>query len=236
MPRDLIARTDASQSSSMETRQVKAVIFDMDGLMLDTERLYRKACQQAAVDFGYAVSEEVHSRCMGRSAAGARQVMLDEFGPGFPIDEFESRCEELESALLEHGAIPKKPGVDGLLDFLDARQVRKAVATSTRRKRSVPQLAVTGLLERFDAVATGDEVTHGKPAPDLFLLAAQRLGVAPEMCLVLEDAEPGVIAAHRAGMQVFVVPDLQPVSAEARSLADGVFDSLDAVTAQLRND
>jgi HAD superfamily hydrolase (TIGR01509 family) len=212
--------------------QLRALIFDMDGLMLDTEPLYRAACQQAATEFGYALSDVVHSRLMGRNTADAEQVVLDEFGPEFPMDAFRDRCQTLEAAF-EGKSLPKKPGLDELLDLLDARRVPKAVATSTRRKISVPNLAATGLLGRFDAIATGDEVASGKPAPDLFLLAAQRLGIEPASCLVLEDVEPGVVAAHRAGMQVYMVPDLQPSSPTTQRLANGIFDSLQLVARHL---
>jgi HAD superfamily hydrolase (TIGR01509 family) len=159
-------------------------------------------------------------------------VLLDEFGSGFPMDAFRNRCQTLEAAF-EAGPLPKKRGLDELLDLLDSRRIPKAVATSTRREISVPELAATGLFDRFNVIATGDEVTNGKPAPDLFLLAAQRLGIDPAACLVLEDAEPGVIAAHRAGMQVYMVPDLQPSSPTVERLANGIFDSLDVVASHL---
>jgi HAD superfamily hydrolase (TIGR01509 family) len=212
--------------------QIKAVIFDMDGLMLDTERLYRAACQQAALEFGYTLSDAAHSRMMGRSAAGAEQVVLDEFGPTFPMDDFRDKCQRLEAGF-EGTGVPKKHGLDELLALLDSRRLPKAVATSTRRVIALPQLAASGLLGRFNAIATGDEVSNGKPAPDLFLLAAQRLGIAPSACLVLEDAEPGVVAANRAGMLVYVVPDLQPLSATTEQLAGGIFNSLAKVAEHL---
>jgi len=215
---------------------VSAVIFDMDGLMLDTEPLYRAACQQAATEFGYTLSDAIHLRLIGRNIADGQQVLLDEFGSDFPMDAFRDRCQTLEAAFEGSSMVPKKYGLDELLDLLDSRNIAKAVATSTRRKIAVAQLAATGLLDRFEVIATGDEVTNGKPAPDLFLLAARRLGIDPGACLVLEDAEPGVIAAHRAGMQVFMVPDLQAPSAETERLANGTFRSLEAVARHLELD
>ena len=110
----------------------------------------------------------------------------------------------------------------------------KAVATSTRREISLPELTKTNLLPRFRTVATGDEVTYGKPAPDLFLLAAKRLGADPSRCLVLEDAEPGVLGARRAGMQVYMVPDLQVPSARAQQEATAIFGSLYEVATHLK--
>jgi HAD superfamily hydrolase (TIGR01509 family) len=213
--------------------QIHSVIFDMDGLMLDTERLYRAVCQKVAIEFGYTLSDGIHSQLIGRNAADGEQVLLNEFGPEFPMTRFQQRCQSLE-AEFEGTAVPKKPGIDELLDLLDSRRVSKAVATSTRRNITVPTLDATGLRRRFDVIATGDEVANGKPAPDLFLLAARRLGSDPSTCLVVEDAEHGVIAAHRAGMQVYMVPDLQIPSETAKQLANGMFRSLRAVAEYLR--
>jgi len=212
--------------------QISAVFFDMDGLMLDTERLYRAACQTSAVELGYTLSDEIHSQLMGRNAADGEKVLFAEFGPRFPMSVFQQRCQSLE-AEFECTPVPKKHGLDELLDLLDVRGVSKAVATSTRRNIAVPTLNTTGLLRRFRVIATGDEVTNGKPAPDLFLLAARRLGCAPSKCLVLEDAEAGVIAAHRAGMQVYMVPDLQIPTETAKQLANGMFSSLTLVAQHL---
>jgi HAD superfamily hydrolase (TIGR01509 family) len=204
----------------------------MDGLILDTEPLYRAAWQQAAIGLGYVLSETAYSRMIGRKTQDGEHVMFDEFGPEFPIDAFRERYREFESKF-QKSPLPKKRGLDQLLDLLDSRRVSKAVATSTQRKVAVSELFATGLLNRFDVVATGDDVANGKPAPDLFLLAAERLGIDPVRCLVLEDAEAGVIAAHRAGMQVYMVPDLQPPSPRTEQMANRIFGSLDQVAAHL---
>lgn len=128
----------------------------------------------------------------------------------------------------------KKPGLDDLLALLDSRGVPKAVATATESRLAVAQLGGLDLLDRFSALATADEVVDGKPAPDLFLLAAQRLGVEPSGCLVLEDSEAGIVGAHRAGMRVYAVPDLKPPSPAIEAFAQGRFDSLAAVERRLR--
>jgi HAD superfamily hydrolase (TIGR01509 family) len=209
------------------------VIFDMDGLMLDTEPLYRQAWQQAAAACGYSLSDLLYSHLIGRTRLEGEQILQTELGSAFPLDRFQEACRKFERIALEVVPLPKKPGLDALLEFLEARHITIAVATSTTRDIAIPQLMAAGLLKRFDTVITGDEVLHGKPAPDMFLLAARRLGRDPKACLVLEDSEAGVMAACRAGMPVYMVPDMLSPSTATRRAATGVFDSLKAVELEL---
>jgi HAD superfamily hydrolase (TIGR01509 family) len=204
----------------------KAVIFDMDGLMLDTEPIYRKAWQQASVECGCELSDAIYTRLIGRSRKDAEQIILETFGPEFPLEKFRTSSRKFEAIAFSAASVTKKPGLDDLLSFLESRRIPRAVATSTEQRIALPLLAVTGLIDRFDVVATGDEVASGKPSPDLFLLAAKRLGVDPTACLVLEDAESGIIAAHSAGMHVYIVPDLVPPSSALERLAHATFNSL----------
>ena len=212
---------------------IQAAIFDMDGLMLDTEPAYRIAWQAASAECGYALPDPLYFTLIGRGRSEGEQTLVDAFGPRFPVGAFRAACLRREAAMFDNTPPPKKPGLDELLDLLDSRNIAKAVATSTERRTAVAQLTAAGLLNRFAAVATGDEVVNGKPAPDLYLLAAQRIGIEPAHCIVFEDAEAGAIAAHRAGMTVYIVPDLKQPSSEVRSLANGVFESLAAVAASL---
>ena len=137
-------------------------------------------------------------------------------------------------AIVAAEGISLKPGLDDILDLLDERGVAAAVATSTRRERARAKLDRVGLLHRFAALVGGDDVARGKPAPDIFLAAAERLGVAAGDCIVLEDSEPGIIAAAAAGMTPVMVPDLHPPSAELLLLEPLVLASLSAVAAHLR--
>jgi HAD superfamily hydrolase (TIGR01509 family) len=213
---------------------IEAVIFDMDGLMLDTEPVYRAAWQQSSAACGYVLSDVLYLRLIGQSRQDAEQVLVHEFGFQFPLDTFRADCRQREIAALFASPLRKKHGLDELIDFLDSRHIPKAIATSAEREIALQMLATSGLLARFDVVTTADEVAHGKPSPDIFHLAAHRLGIGNSVCLVLEDAEPGVIAAHRAGMNVYVVPDQTTLPATVQRLANGTFDSLADVARHLK--
>lgn len=206
----------------------------MDGLMLDTEPLYRSAWKQAAAECGFLLSDEIYAHIVGRTAADAEAVLADAFGSGFALPDFRVLRDQFEAQTFGAGPLPKKPGLDGLLDLLESRNIPRAVATSTKRQRALRQLEALGLLQRFSAVAAGDEVASGKPAPDIFLLAARRLGVEPSACLVLEDAEAGIVAANRAGMLVYLVPDLNTPPLNPVSAATEKFASLNDVTRHLQ--
>jgi HAD superfamily hydrolase (TIGR01509 family) len=205
----------------------------MDGLMLDTEPLYREAWQQAAQHCGYCLPHDLYSHLIGRTKLEGELFLQQHFGAAFPLEDFRIVCEKFEAITLDRNPVPKKPGLETLLQLLDNLRTPKAVATSSRCETALRHLHAAKLLHRFDAIVAGDEVACGKPAPDLFLLAASKLKREPANCLVLEDSAAGVAAAHAAGMPVYVVPDLIPPSPETRRLATHVFPSLDHVARHL---
>ena len=204
---------------------VSAVIFDMDGLMFDTERLARDAWRCAMAEHGYALDDELYLTVVGRTVEGACSVFVDAFGPDLPISDIEAAKARYLRDMLEPSP-PLKPGLLTLLDGLEALRLPLAVASATALAEVERRLASVGLLGRFAAIVGGDEVARGKPAPDLFLLAAERLGAHPEDCVVFEDSEAGVHAAAAAGMAVVVVPDLVEPSPSARAMARAVLPSL----------
>jgi HAD superfamily hydrolase (TIGR01509 family) len=187
---------------------MQAVIFDMDGLMLDTEPLAARAWTVAAAARRMRYDEAVNPRLVGRTFADCRTLILDHHGSDYPVDMLMDAWHEAYDAIVEREGVALKPGLLELLDWLEAQHIDKGVATSTRRERARAKLEQTGLIARFSALVGGDEIAHGKPAPDIFLLAAKRLGRAPRDCLVLEDSPAGLEAALRAGMDAIVVPDL----------------------------
>jgi HAD superfamily hydrolase (TIGR01509 family) len=217
----------------MNDTTISAVLFDMDGLMLDTERLLYAAWQRAMADFGYEASEEVFLASVGTTVARTNQILRAAYGPDFPLEATNGRTGDYVWAEVDDRGAPLKPGLLALLDYLEARGIPKAVASSSERATIDRLLGSVDLLWRFAVTVAGDEVAHGKPAPDIFLLAASRLGVEPGRCLVLEDSEPGARAAHAAGMAVIIVPDLKPPSDEVARLAAAVLPDLHAVQAWL---
>lgn len=211
----------------------RAVIFDMDGLLLDSEPLYRVTWQTAAADLGCPIDDELYERFVGRGNDESERLLAERFGDALPLDEFRKRWRRDWDERLAASPLARKPGAMELLVLLENRGILKALATSSPRVLALRCLGE--LAARFAALAFGDEVEHSKPAPDLFLLASQRLGIAPADCLVLEDSEAGVRAARAAGMDVIMVPDLVPPSEEVASMATRVCESLHDVIAIVDN-
>ena len=214
-------------------RRPAAVIFDMDGLMLDTERLAPQAWVDASTTMGVAFDMTLLPLMVGRNFRDCQSLIVERHGEDYPTAALMQAWHAAYDAIVARDGIDIKPGLAELLDWLDAERIPKAVATSTRRDRAEAKLAQTGLLPRFLALVGGDEVARGKPAPDIFLAAAQRLGHAPETIVVFEDSEPGVRAALSAGMTPIMVPDLHPPSAELLALDPLVVETLAHARAHL---
>lgn len=212
---------------------IEAVIFDMDGLMIDTEPIYKRALQNAAVEFGYHLSDEFAFTLIGLPNPACRLAIAGHLGPDFPLEEYWKRWPELWHEEAEKNGIPRKPGLDELLSCLGKKGTPTAIATSSSRPQTEFSLRVSGLSFPFDHIVTGDQIENGKPAPDIFLEASRRLNVAPDRCLALEDSENGVRAAHSAGMVTIMVPDLKQPSDEVRAAAFDVAVSLEQVKQRL---
>ena len=187
---------------------IHAVIFDMDGLLLDSERVALATVAEAAAELGVVWRYEVGLAMVGLNSRDSDAIVRQHLGDDFPVAELREGFGRIYEAHIAAGRIPLKDGVLELFDLLDALPLARAVATSTRRSRAEPKLAAVGLLPRVHGMVCGDEVSRGKPAPDIFLAAAAKLGVAVENCLVLEDSNAGVRGALAAGTRVVMVPDL----------------------------
>ncbi len=206
---------------------VQAVIFDLDGLILDSQRLATDAWTRAVASLGYCLTEELNLQVIGRNARDSDAILCAALGADFPVDAARQTARQFFSDLTQERGIPVKPGLGALLNFLEARAVRTAIATSSSRAGCERHLQRAGLLERFAVLVCGDEVKEGKPSPEIFLTAARLLGTDPEACVVLEDSFTGIRAAHAAGMIPIMVPDLLPPDEDIRALAYRVVPTLD---------
>ena len=195
----------------------RAVIFDMDGLLIDSERVILECWRGVAADLALPLDDELWLSMVGMHDAACVEMLARLLGPG-KAERLSLDCKNRYDLLVEQG-LPLKQGAVELLQELSARGVPLAIATSTRRERALIKLARCGIDHYFGAIATSSDVAHPKPAADIYLLAASRLGVLPENCIALEDSEMGVRAAATAGMAVIQVPDLVPASELTRSLA-----------------
>jgi HAD superfamily hydrolase (TIGR01509 family) len=209
---------------------IDAVILDMDGLMLDTEPVYKYAWQEAAHQFGFLLDDNFYLSLIGRTNASAETALAQHFGIDFPLDAFRKRWADLWHEKADASGIPLKAGAMDLLDHLAKRGLPAAIATSSDQEYAAFSLKAAGLDTRiFARIVTGDQVENGKPAPDIYLETARRLGVSPVRTLAIEDSDAGIMSASEAGMISVMVPDLKPASALAREKAFQVLTSLHEV-------
>jgi HAD superfamily hydrolase (TIGR01509 family) len=211
---------------------VEAVIFDMDGLLLDTESVFRSAVVASALGLGYEFPDEFCQSMVGTAEPDIHLVLQQRFGADFPVVRLFEVCELQMRQRLESG-IPVKTGAVELIAELAARSLPMAVGTSSLRRIAEHHLRRAGLLDHFAAVCTREDVTRGKPNPDIFLKAAAALGVRAERCLVLEDSYHGIRAAHAAGAMPIMVPDMLPATDELRAMCVAVVRDLHDVRAML---
>lgn len=205
---------------------LKAVIFDVDGTLLDTERIYMQAWKDAAAELGYEITDELLKKTRAINVKDAARIFEAEIGNGFSYEKTRIGRVRIAEEIIKRESPILKPGVLALLDWLKENGIRLSVASSTHLKGTQEHLAESEILDRFEVVVGGDMVTKGKPNPDIFLKAAELLGVAPTECIVVEDSPAGIRAAAAAGMKAVLVPDQAAITEEIIALSDVVLKSL----------
>ncbi len=214
-----------------------AVIFDMDGLLLDTERVGSETMIAAMAEMGFAMTEAQYHPLIGLPKDAERRVFTDQFGPAFNAAADYPAMRRIQTRIKAERYGDRRPLQAGVADVIAAAQALGlpcAVATSSERATTQAHLGHMDLARHMTSVVTRDDVARGKPFPDLYLAAAAALGLAPAACLALEDSYNGVRAAHAAGVPVIMVPDMLPATDEMRRLTLAVADDLTVVAGWLR--
>ena len=214
---------------------LKAVIFDMDGLMIDTENVTYQCYKDVLKTMNLEMTKEFYTTLLGRTMEATRRAMFDQYGEDFPIEEVAKKVHQLMDEQFARDGVPLKDGLVELLTYLKEHHYKTMIATSSRRERVNALLTDNGILNYFDDVICGDEVEHGKPAPDVFLNACQKLNVQPSEALVLEDSEAGIQAAYDAKVPAYCIPDLKQPGEDYVQKTQGVLTSLLDVITILEN-
>lgn len=207
----------------------EAVVFDMDGVIFDSERAVMNCWLELAQKYDIKDIEKPYFACVGTTMTRTREIMLETYGEDFPYDEYARESSLMYHEKYDGGKLPMKPGVIELLSYLKGKGKKIALASSTRRETVTNQLRWAGIIDYFDAIICGDMVARSKPAPDIFLKACQELGVSPENTYAIEDSYNGIRAAHAGQLRPIMVPDLLEADDEMRGMAEYVCDNLNEV-------
>ncbi len=206
-----------------------AVVFDMDGVIFDSERATMLCWLELADKYGIKDIEKPYLACTGTNKEMTRKIMMDAYGENFPYDEYEKEASYMYHERYDGGRLPMKSGVFEILDFLKINKKKIALASSTRKQTVISQLRDAGILAFFDEIVTGDMIKKSKPDPDIYLLAIERIGVSSERSYAIEDSYNGVRAAYRGKLRPIMVPDLLPADEEMREISEAVIENLNDV-------
>ncbi len=215
--------------------KISGVILDLDGVLIDTESISKFAWTRAASEFGFEIPETLYERIIGYSVSDARKEISRLTNGHIDMDRYMERSAAIYYGEMQSNGIRVMPGVPELLEFLRQHELKTAIATSTIQEQAKWKLNESGLLGVIDDVITGDLATNGKPAPDIFLIAAGRIGLEPGECAVVEDAHAGIIGAKTAGMVPIMVPSTAASSAASEELAYAIVPNLYDVIEILRS-
>jgi HAD superfamily hydrolase (TIGR01509 family) len=207
----------------------KAAIFDMDGLLLDTERIFLDAFKNTCAELDYKFDMSLFISIIGTNSVKTKDLLTEGFGTGFNHDRFRDVWIRYVDEYLSTNSIPLKKGAVNILEKISSVPLSMAIATSTEYHDAVTSLESTGIINYFKFIVGGDHVTYGKPHPEIYLKTARKLDVEPKECIVFEDSENGVKSAHAAGMDVIQIPDLVTPTEEIKALGHRIYDSLSGV-------
>ena len=205
---------------------IHGILFDMDGVVLDTEKLYARFWAEAAHALGYPMTYEQALGMRSLNSAAGQAKLESYFGPGVSRAAMRNKRVELMDAFVAEHGVEAKPGIHELLDYLKGQGIRTAIATSSPMERAKSYLDSLGLTTKFDCICSGHDVKQGKPAPDIYLHAAACLNLPPENCLAIEDSPAGILSAHRAGCMPVLIPDLDGSDDQMRKILYAEADSL----------
>lgn len=215
----------------------EAVLFDLDGTLIDTERIGAASWDHAGAELGVVVPEAVKRRMVGRTLPDIEGIVREGM-PGADTARLLERANHHYHRLVTEAAPPVKPGARELIGWLRERGVPMAVATSSRRSQAEDKLVRAGLRDYFEVLVCGDEIGRGKPDPEIFQTAAERLGVVAGVCVIFEDSGPGIEAAERSGGLAVFVPEVHPPDAAeamfAHVILRDLFEAVPLLEARLR--
>lgn len=214
---------------------IKAIIFDMDGLMIDSERVTFECYQERLKDMNLTMDEEFYKILLGKPIKGIYQRFYDVYGNDFPIQNVIQDVHQLMAERFETEGVPVKKGLVELLHYLKDNNYKTIVATSSNRDRVDKILAQAKITEFFDDSICGDEVTKGKPNPEVFLKSCQKLGVNVDEAIVLEDSEAGIQASYDANIKVICIPDMKYPEKQYEEKTFKILKDLTEVTAYLKS-
>ena len=217
-------------------KDFEAVVFDMDGVIFDSERAVLDSWRVLADKYDLGDITEPFLACTGVNDKETRAIMLRYYGEDFPYDQYAKEASKIFHDKYDGGRLPMKTGVKEILTFLKDSGKKIALASSTRREVVLMELRDAGILDFFSEVVTGDMVTRSKPDPEIFLLACEKIGVAPERAYAIEDSYNGIRSASGGKLKPIMVPDLLPANDEMKNLAESVQETLLDVISYLKED
>lgn len=215
--------------------KIKAVLFDMDGVIFDTEREYLQEWNKIFEKYGYEMKKEIYVSVMGRGRKKVKEIFRENFGDDLPIEEMYIEKDKMLKEAIENNKVPLKQGALELLEFLKKNGYKTALATSAKKDRVKSQVTHAKINNLFDAIVCADDIVNSKPDPEIFLKAAEKVNIKPENCIVIEDSEAGIRAAFNAGMIAFHVKDLKEADESIIKYCDKNFENLIEIKKYIEN-